>query len=58
MNDPRLIAQKWFPKDTNTAKAIGYFNMTVIYAVRNEIDTALKTFNMVSGLFPSKYSVN
>jgi len=51
LNDARLVAQKWFPKDANTAKAIGYFNMTVIYAVRNEIDTALKTFNMVSEHF-------
>lgn len=38
---------KWYPKDTNSAKAITFYNMSVAHAIRGEIDMAYRNFNIV-----------
>lgn len=38
----------WFPKDVKTARAVSFFNLSVAYVVKGEIDIASKHFNSVS----------
>lgn len=40
-------ANKWYPKDLSSAKAVAFYNMSVIHAVRGEIDLAYRNFNLV-----------
>lgn len=40
-------ASRWYPKDLNSAKAVAFYNMSVIHAVRGEIDLAYRNFNLV-----------
>ena len=46
---------KWYPKDLNSARAIAFYNLSVSYAIRGEIDMAYRNFNIVSLLHISIY---
>lgn len=37
----------WFPKDIKTARAVSFFNLSVAYVIKGEIDAASKHFNSV-----------
>lgn len=46
---------KWYyPRDINMFKAIAFYNLAVVYVIRNEIDTSYKYFNLCVNLFEKK----
>ena len=46
-----MFNSKWYPKDSNSAKAITFYNMSVAHAIRGEIDMAYRNFNISVNLF-------
>jgi hypothetical protein len=43
----RFNQTEWYPKDANNARAISFFNLCVVHAVRGEIEVAYKHFKTV-----------